>query len=248
MTSMPEWFRLGEPLIWEVARTTHDAIGNKVNASIQHRNFANCATIHYIHCLNLSLDANRKGQHAVAICLIRQCIEALTVIEIGLLSERNLAATLMETWASGTSSGNLRKQLSNTTWSRYGTGLWNETWTSYFASFSKAVQPYAHYSPELQSWQVALVDEHSTKEQDGSYILLAKVGFDTYEANKATRITCLHCLLTWTLGRVLTENLTLPSLCAQIASLGRALAISEELCKGQIDWPTQFWAHEFIRS
>jgi len=81
----PEWFRLGNPLMWGIPKAVYDFVSSGTALSTNHENAVRCATIHFIHCLNLSVESNRKGQHAVAICLCRQCAEALTVMEIGLI-------------------------------------------------------------------------------------------------------------------------------------------------------------------
>jgi len=246
--SEPEWFKRGNPLIWLVARATYDHFEGPSNLSSHHKHVALCASIHYIHCLNLSTEVNRKGQHAVAICLIRQCVEALNVIEIGMLRERAIGENLLRCWGSGAKTlGSIRKDLEAKVWPRYGTGLWGETWTSFFGEFCKAVQPYVHYSKELQSWQLQLLSGTARTDENGKYLLLGKVGLNTYEASKAIRVNMLHCLLSWVLGRIMIENIEIKELNSELEALGKALAGSEELCGGALNWPQQFWAHEFNR-
>jgi hypothetical protein len=245
----PEWFKQGNLLIWSVADTAYKFLDESMHLSTDQKNAVFCGIIHYINCLKLSIETNKNGQHAVAICLIRQCVEALTVIELGFLHEYHISTTLIDSWINGSkTSGEIRKQLERDIWHRYGLGLWEESWSNYFGAFCKAIQPYAHYSRELQGWQMALVTNTVQGDQDGNYIFLAKVGLNTYEANKASRITLLHCLLSWTLGKIITENVDMPQLKALIINLQHALAASEELCKGKLDWYQQFWAHEFTFS
>ncbi|MEK6282760.1 MAG: hypothetical protein AABN95_20565 [Acidobacteriota bacterium] len=75
---------------------------------------------------------------------------------------------------------------------------------------------------------------------------MARVGLDTYEANKATRITLLHVLLSYMLGRIVVENNAVPELQRdKVRRLGIAIAESPELYHGKINWHQQFWAHEF---
>lgn len=244
---MPDWFVHGRDLIWAVPRAVH-SIFEEPRSNVAHGISGLCATIHYLHCLSLSVEANRKGQHAVAICLVRQCVEALTVIEVGLLRESDIGASLMDAWSTqGRSSGSIRRELEARVWPRYAPGLWGENWAAYFGAFCRAVQPYAHYSPQLQGWQMVLIDDSVQRDVDGSYLMLSRVGLNSYEANKATRVTCLHCLLSWTLGHILGENRDLGDLTQGISDLGTALAAADELCRGNVDWPTQFWAHEFTR-
>lgn len=114
------------------------------------------------------------------------------------------------------------------------------------AEFGQALHPYAHYSPELQAWQIALATDKPLEDPDGNYLFLAKVGLETYESNKATRITLLHVLLSYMLGRIVIENAAIPELQRDdISQLGKVIAESPELYHGKLSWHQQFWAHEF---
>lgn len=243
----PEWFRLGNPLMWGIPKAVYDFVSSGIALSTNHENAVRCATIHFIHCLNLSVETNRKGQHAVAICLLRQCAESLTVIEVGLLCDPELSSSLLTAWLDGgKTSGGMRKELAHRVWPQYGLGLWDESWTDFVAEFGKALHPYSHYSPELQSWQIALAGDNAHKDPDGNYLLLAKIGLESYEANKATRVTLLHVLLSYILGRIVVENNGVPGVMGdEVRALGKAIAASPELYQGKINWHQQFWAHEF---
>lgn len=243
----PEWFRIGNPLMWEIPKAVYEFVSNGSDLSINHQNAVRCAVIHFIHCLNLSVETNRKGQHAVSLCLLRQCAEALTVIEIGLLRDRKLSSSLLQDWIDGSkTSGGVRKELARSVWPEYGLGLWEEAWSEFVAEFGRALHPYAHYSPDLQSWQIALTTDEAQKDRDGNYLFLARVGLDTYEPNKATRITLLHILLSYMLGRIVVENERGARIdSSEIRQLGIAIGASPELCGGKLDWHHQFWAHEF---
>ncbi|MEK6282761.1 MAG: hypothetical protein AABN95_20570 [Acidobacteriota bacterium] len=146
----PEWFRFGNPLMWEIPKAVYEFLDKGSALSLNHQNAARCAIIHFIHCLSLSVETNRKGQHAVSICLLRQCAETLTVIEVGLLRDQALSSTLLDAWMNGSkTSGGTRKELAKTVWPHYGLGLWQESWSEFVAEFGQALHPYAHYSPEL---------------------------------------------------------------------------------------------------
>ncbi len=246
-TNYPEWFRLGNPLMWAIPKAVYDFLDNGSPLSIHHQNAVRCALIHFIHCLNLSVETNRKGQHAVSICLLRQCAEALTVIEVGLVHDAAFSSSLLAAWLNGSkTSGATRKELAQKVWPQYGVGLWQESWSEFVAEFGQALHPYAHYSPELQAWQIALATDKPHEDRDGNYLFLGKVGLETYEANKATRITLLHVLLSYMLGRIVVENEGVPELRRdEISQLGTAIAESPELYHGKISWHQQFWAHEF---
>jgi hypothetical protein len=243
----PEWFRLGEMAMWAIPRAVYEAVDNSSVLSPHQHNAVRCALIHFIHSLNLSVETNRKGQHAVSICLLRQCAEALSVIEIGLIRDHALSSSLLADWLNGNkTAGATRKELALKVWPHYGVGLWQESWSEFVSEFAKALHPYAHYSPELQAWQLALETDKPHEDSEGNYLLIARVGLETYEASKATRITILHVLLSYMLGRIAVENVAVPELRRdEINQLGVAIAASSELCEGKLGWHQQFWAHEF---
>jgi len=244
----PEWFCKGEPLIWEIPRLVYEVIKTDSVLSANDRNAVECALIHFIHCLNLSIESNRKGQHAVAICLLRQCYESLAVIEVGLLKNIEHKTPLLADWLKGNkTAGALRKTLADVIWPSYGAGLWGETWAQFMSEFTKALHPYAHYSPELQSWQLALIENSAKSEPDGAILLAGNIGLETYEANKATRITLFHILSVYILGRIANENGHLLGKIHALNALGILISRSEQLCNGKLDWHVQFWAHEFSK-
>ncbi len=245
---LPEWFKLGSPLLWRIPEQTITYLNDQRLPNPEMNAVGYCACIHYIHCLELSIDENKKGHHAVAISLIRQCIEAITMIEVALLPEVSTRNKLLRAWLDSSKTlGDIRKNLEKDVWSRYGHGLWQESWSDFFGSLCRAIQPYTHYSVDLYSWQRTIVTNSITKGSDGKYLFLAEMGMNTYESNKATRITCLHYLLAWTLGRIFVSNVDAPVLSTSIIDFGHALARSDELCHGKIDWATQFWAYEFTK-
>ena len=64
-----------------------------------------------------------------------------------------------------------------------------------------------------------------------------------YDAQKATRITLFHALLSYVLGRIWqTANPTDTEFAALMARLGMALGKSRYLDGHQTDWSRQFWA------
>jgi hypothetical protein len=75
------------------------------------------------------------------------------------------------------------------------------------------------------------------------------VSVGDYDAMKASRITALEILVTWTLGRIVSANTARTAGIVgdrDIQELGRALASSEFLVKGA-DWSLQFWPHVILR-
>lgn len=192
------------------------------------------AVCHFADCLETSIEVNEGGRHSVAICLTRQCLEALTIVDVGLRDESYATPLLLE-WSEGKkTAGDLRKSLEQNAWPSYGTGLWDETWAEFFGNLAQAVHPYAHYSPQLQGWQWATLIPRET----GSVVV---IGLGTYDELKAARITLLHALLVWTAGRILLahgENDLVTQNRAQIGELGDAITSSGLLFQRQ-NWGVQ---------
>lgn len=182
----------------------------------------------------------------MAVSLIRQCIEAITVMELGLI-ENKIGEKLINDWRGGMKQGTLRGHLEEQVWSEYGDGIWEEAWPKYFASLAGAVQDYSHYSPALQGWQMIVDDEAHLKEMsDGMLMAKLRYGFDTYDAGKAIRITLLHILIGWTIGRIAEANGYSSEANSQaLAHLRESLADSSILAFAKHDWAHQFWPLEF---
>lgn len=158
-------------------RATEAVLRSKAWKDAHARTIPYCALLHFRACLLASIQENRQGEHSVAACLLRQCVESLTLIEIGLLEE-SIGAPLVRDWHDGNKShGELRRVLESQIWPRYGTGLWTEPWAEFFGNLAKAVQPYAHYSQQLMMWQLhALTRPELKGDSENSYQFIATVG------------------------------------------------------------------------
>jgi hypothetical protein len=193
-------------------------------------------------CLDASGSANEQGYHAVAICLTRQCVEALTIVEAAFLEPPH-PERLLSKWLKGSPQGNLRKEIERLAWPNYGKGLWDEPWSEYFANLAKAVQPYSHYTPELLQWQLAVMSNSDGKS------FIAGAGPGTFDPLKGHRVSLLHVLIIWSLGRILFENR--PDVKGLISyqdvdDLGQSLANSNLLIPGS-EWAIQLWPHMFLK-
>ncbi len=226
--TQPEWLTLGDELTWSL-------IGMGVASARIHRppmvnlsDVAELALCHHAGCLEASNHINRRGKHSAAICLVRQSVEALTIAEIG-LQPPEFAEPLLAAWKDGKKShGDLRKALEKDIWPTYGSGLWDESWSEFYGNLARAVQPYAHYTSNLQGWQLVTVAN------DGDRSFVTMHGLETYDPVKASRITLLHMLLTWMLGRILIAHGKNPDVLERresIVRLGRALGRSKLLFK-----------------
>lgn len=157
MPEHPQWFVIGDALMWPLIGMGLTSLRHGTLSSDDLSAMPELALLHHAGCLETAGDANRKGKHSAAVCLIRQSVEALTIAELGLL-QRNLGETLLSAWKLGKKShGQLRQVLEAEVWPSYGAGLWDEPWSEFYGTLARAVQPYAHYTPELQGWQFAAV-------------------------------------------------------------------------------------------
>ncbi|WP_154394707.1 hypothetical protein [Burkholderia pseudomallei] len=193
--------------------------------------------------LFLANKANREGMHANALSLTRQCLESLSVIELGICGHKDAESVLLKWDSDELTAGKLRAWLEQRVWSSYGTGLWHETWATFMREFAAALQPYAHYSSMLAQWQVRLVRGASVG-GDSSEPLTALIEARprAYDAQKATRITLFHAVLTYVLGRIWMANNHDAEFSALIGDLGTALGRSRYLDGHATDWSQQFWA------
>lgn len=241
MDEHPEWLRLGESIMGPLLADTSQSLQAFSGGDYHVTQLPTLALYHLAHSLQTSIETNRDGRHAVALSLLRHAVEALTIVELGLVGT-NTSYRLLEDWDSGKKSqGELRRALEENVWPKYGNGLWDEPWADFFARLAKAVQPYAHCSPELLQWNLAAL----TDGVSGRFV--ADAGM--YDPIKASRLTLFHILVVWTLGRILFANRpSLPSLVngSDVAALGIALSRCDLLMEGQ-DWSVQLWPHMFFK-
>lgn len=243
MTTKPRWLELGDQLlgpILAIARTSLDQPWT--TGDYDASQVPTLAVFHLAASLDSSLDANEKGRHAVAVSLTRHCIEALTLIDVSLQDEA-FAVPLLQKWRDGKkTSGELRQELENKIWPKYRSGLWDEPWSEFFGNLSRAVQPYAHVSRELLEWQWAVIDSDI---QDQKFT----VAMGQYDPLKASRITLLHVLVGWTLGRLLLANRSnseVGVISAKIQELGQELGSSKLLMKKK-DWALELLPNVFFK-
>lgn len=242
----PAWLVLNDRIAESVIRAAHDHLAARRGTNLTLNLSAYLPAIHFAHCLDASVHLNRHGQHAPALCLIRQCVESLTIIDAGLQSIE-YGDPLLLAWEQGKKTqGDVRATLQRDVWPRYGTGLWSESWAEFFGNLARAVQPYAHYTPELQRWQHAVP---VGQKLDESHSFLVQVGMNVYDPQKASRLTLFHVLLVWVLGRYLVANgCSVETFTAgDVETLGIELARSEFLDGPRSKWPELFYPHIFFR-
>ncbi|MBI5313050.1 MAG: hypothetical protein HZB28_08010 [Methylocystis sp.] len=193
--------------------------------------------------LLLANRANREGMHANALAITRQCIEAISVIELGLCGSPEAIEILYRWEKDAITAGELRKWLESNLWSKHGSGLWNERWSIFMGNLARAIQPFAHYSSKLSQWQSHIIG-HSKGGEGEAHTLVLRFAPRAYDPQKATRITLFHSLITFVLGRIFMTYTTVldHDFNAAVNRFGAALSQSDYLDGKETDWFKQFWA------
>jgi hypothetical protein len=239
---LPEWFLLSEeltPLVMErIAQATRQC---ELSATV--RPAPMLAHWFMLDSMLLANQANREGMHSNALSLTRQCIEALSIIELGICGHNEAEVTLQKWDNDSLNPGKLRAWLEQNVWPSYGKGLWIEPWATFMREFAAALQPYAHYCSKLSQWQVRIVPGSPKENPDGKHTALVEMRPRAYDPQKATRITLFHAILTYVLGRIWMANHKGDSeFQAEITRLGIALGTSKYLDGHMTNWGQQFCA------
>ncbi len=244
-TAKPRWLELGDELLWPLVGMSLSTLAEAHKADPDAWSIVNAAQIHFAHCIETSMRCNEEGKHSVAISLLRQCIESLTLVDMG-LQNHDFAFPLLMKWKEGKKSlGELRKHLDTEIWSKYGTGLWDESWSDFLTNLASAVQPYAHYTQQLQGWQYSVVGFDYEKQEGIYYTDIS----GAYDALKASRITLFHELAGWTLGRLLLangDNKNVLERASKIEEWGKALGKSKLLFKNK-NWGNELLSDMFFK-
>ena len=239
----PEWFSLTNeatgPIMSRVAAALQDN-----GLSVQHKQFPLMAHWFFLDSLFYANTANRDGAHANALSITRQCIETMSVMELGMCRHPEREDMLAKWWGGKATPGQMRKWLSEKVWPNYGSGLWTESWEDFMARLSGAVQPYAHYTGQLSQWQMGF-----RSMSPDNKTAIAELGPRAYDSQKATRITLFHAILTYALGRIemATTNNPDPEVDALVRRFGKALGKSKYLDGHATNWDQQFWSMVWLR-
>jgi hypothetical protein len=241
--SIPEWFKIMDTATRQVMQRIADAVSANT-MSLQVKSSPMLAHWFILDTLSLANQANREGMHANALALTRQCIEAISVVELGICHHPDAEGMLLKWEDDRATAGEMRKWLQANVWPQYGAGLWTEPWDVFMREFASAIQPYAHYGRNLAQWQVRL---HGFVEPTDDPTVAAQGLIEmrprAYDPQKATRITMFHAVLTYVLGRVwMASNPGDAEFDALIGRLGTALGKSRYLDGHATDWSQQFWA------
>jgi hypothetical protein len=244
--SPPEWFVLSDEVRPLTLQRLAESLDN-LRLPPQIRTAPLQAFWFLSNSLFLASQANQDGMHANALSITRQCIEAISVIELGLSQLPGAEQMLLRWEKDEKTAGEIRKWLASHAWPSYGRGLWSEPWTDFMTRLAKAIQSYAHYSTKLSQWQMR-VREFSRNGEEGDLQAIVEYGPRKYDPQKATRITLYHALLIFTLARIwlATVGRSDTSFGASVEKLRIALGKSVYLDGEKTNWDQQFWSLLFF--
>ena len=199
------------------------------------------AANHFASAVDAAAMANAAGRHAFALGLARHAFESLTIIELNPLDTPDSWNQLVR-WEEGKrTAGELRKWLTESAWSGYRPGLFGEPWPDFASTLGRALQPYAHFSPELLQWNLSIVAA-----DEKGHPRLAGIGPQFFDEDKATRLEVLRGVLLWSLGTLLVHHVgpssEVTSVKTVLGSLARGLVASDWLV-GDADWVTNLIPH-----
>ena len=239
---MPDWFRLSEEIGPSVYQRLSFALSNS-NLDVRIRQQPLQALWHLLNVLFIANTANREGMHANALSITRQCIECISVVELGVCGHPQASDLLLRWNSDNLRPGELRAWLERNVWPVHGAGLWTESWSDFMTALARSLQPYAHYSAPLSQWYGRLHDVQRSEAGGGVQALL-EVGPKLYDPQKATRITLYHALVTFTLARICASTLTTndEKFCERVEHFRVALGKSRYFDGDGTKWEQQFWA------
>lgn len=177
------------------------------------------------HCLEsvrLSRLANEGGAHAVAVGLLRDAVETLSLVAVGICRHPNKVSILNKWNEEKLSAGEVRKYLETNVWPSVSiSGLWSEPWPSFWASLASSVQPYAHFSPLRMRWH-----QHVQIINGKWYIWINHPAGDV-EMYRGARIVAFQLLVFWAFSELV---------CAFDAAPAKQLSQLAQLARDARDW------------
>ena len=192
------WGETHEPLNVELQRVVRQAwVDRPPITDLQLQFIPHYAGKHCLESIRLSRLANGGGAHAVAVGLLRDAVEALSLVALGICHDGAKLRILSEWNEEKRSAGEVRKYLEEVVWPTLGiSGLWGEQWSAFWASIARAVQPYAHVSPLRLRWHqhVEIID--------GRWHVWINHPAGDFEMYRAARIGALQLLLFWAFAEI----------------------------------------------
>jgi len=99
MDEHPEWLRLGERILGPMLADTSQSLKAFSGTDYHVTQLPTLALYHFAHSLQISIDSNRDGRHTVALSLLRHAVEAMTIVELGVVAT-DVSYRLLEAWDS----------------------------------------------------------------------------------------------------------------------------------------------------
>jgi hypothetical protein len=187
------WKKTHEPLSVELQLVVRRAwVDRPPVEDLQLQYIPHYAGKHCLESVRLSRLANEGGAHAVAVGLLRDAVEALSLVALAISDDPEKVRILNQWNEERLSSGDLRKQLETRVWPSVTiTGLWGEAWEIFWASLARAVQPYAHFSPLRMRWHqhVQIID--------GKWHVWINHPAGDFEPYRAARVVAFQLLVFW---------------------------------------------------
>jgi hypothetical protein len=246
LTKRPRWLEICHQNLIPLLEHTSASLSERNDLDPHVRTAPLLASYHLHQCVLSSVDANEKGRYSVAMALLRQCIEALTIVDAG-LQPGGFATEVLLSWRQGQSrQGQIRKTLEAERWPLYGRGLWQEPWAEYFGNLARAVQPYAHYSPTLMGWQYS-VPATVQAQGDEPIAVRSYIGLNAKDLLKGARVSLFISLVGWTVARLLERNdISCPMRGEKLTEWGKSIGNSDLLDGSTSCWPDVFLPHLFF--
>ncbi|HAK2160505.1 TPA: hypothetical protein H1783_001966 [Salmonella enterica] len=95
MRVIPDWFKLTELATAETMQRISKVVASN-NMNLQIKNSPMLAHWFMLDSLLLANRANKDGMHANALALTRQCVEAISIIELGVCGHPEAATVLLK--------------------------------------------------------------------------------------------------------------------------------------------------------
>jgi hypothetical protein len=159
--------------------------------------FPHYAGKHCLQSVRLSRLANEGGAHAVAVGLLRDAVEALSLAALAISPNSEKVRLLREWNDERLSAGEVRKHLEARVWPSVTiTGLLGEPWTKFWANLAGAVQPYAHFTPLRMRWHqhVDIID--------GKWHFWVNHPSGDFELYRAARIGAFQLTVFWAFAEI----------------------------------------------
>lgn len=192
------WQKTHEPLNLELQLVVRQSWVNKPPITdLQLRFIPHYAGKHCLESVRLSRLANEGGAHAVSVGLLRDAVETLSLVAVGICHHPEKMAVLNKWNEEKLSAGEIRRYLEAKVWPTVAiSGLWGESWSSFWASLASSVQPYAHFSPLRMRWH-----QHVQIINGTWHIWVNHPGGD-FDLYRGARISAFQLLVFWAFAEI----------------------------------------------